>query len=108
MKTLPSSKSTSKAHRRRHSRELKIHAISLAQKPDIGFRRAADDLGIHESLLRKWAEEMTLHGQDAFPGHGQRSGVEAEMEHLRRENSILKMERDILKKATVFFAKESR
>jgi transposase len=43
----------------------------------------------------------------AFPGHGNLPAVEAELRHLRAENKRLQMERDILKKATAFFAREA-
>ena len=103
-----SSESTGQKPRRKHSKEFKERAVSLARKPDIGFRRAAHDLGIGESLLRKWAGLSATEGSDAFRGHGVRTEQEAKVAALEREIRILREERDILKKATEFFVKERK
>lgn len=94
--------------RRKHTKEFKIEAVRLARQPEIGFAKAARDLGVNESLLRDWAKKQVDEGADAFRGHGNRTTMEAELERLRRQVRVLEMERDILKKATAFFAKESR
>jgi transposase len=104
----PSSDSTGQKNRRKHSKEFKKQAVALARKPDIGFRRAAQDLGIHESLLRTWAELLNSDGAEAFRGHGVRTAQDARIAALERENRILREERDILKKATEFFVKERK
>jgi len=57
-------------------------------------------------LIVRWKRELEAEGVNAFPGHGNRSPVEEELHRLRAENKRLLMERDILKKATAFFAKE--
>ena len=106
--TNPSSDSTGQKLRRKHSKEFKEQAVSLARKPDMGFRRAANDLGISESLLRKWADLSSTEGSEAFRGHGVRTEQEARIAALERENRILREERDILKKATEFFVKERK
>ncbi len=80
----------------------------MAQRADVGFTRAAQDLGIHESLLRSWAKKQSTEGSDAFRGHGRKAALEAEVARLQREVRTLTMERDILKKATAFFAKENQ
>jgi transposase len=59
-------------------------------------------------LLRSWKLKFQEQGDGAFPGAGQRTAIEEEVRQLREENARLKMERDILKKATAFFARESR
>ena len=94
--------------RRKHSKDFKKQAVGLARQADVGFRKAANDLNISESLLRAWDKLFAAEGPEAFRGHGIRTESEAELARLRREIAVLKEERDILKKATVYFAKESR
>jgi transposase len=57
--------------------------------------------------MRKWVKEFGADPQHAFPGHGQMKPEQLEIERLRREVQKLKAERDILKKAAAYFAKES-
>ena len=103
-----SSDPTGQRARRKHSKEFKANAVSLARRADIGFRRAAQDLGISESLLRKWDHQAEAQGQEAFRGHGVRTAQDAKIAALEREVRVLREERDILKKATEFFVKERR
>ena len=105
--TSPTTPRTPKGKRRKHTKEFKQEAVLLARQPDMGFARAAKDLGIHESLLRSWAKAQSTEGADAFRGHGKRAALEAENARLVRENRTLLMERDILKKAAAFFAREN-
>jgi transposase len=105
--TTPTSPRTPKAKRRKHTKEFKQEAVLLARRPDVGFARAAKDLGIHESLLRSWAKAQATEGSDAFRGQGKKAALEAENARLLRLVRTLEMERDILKKATAFFAKEN-
>ena len=58
-------------------------------------------------MLRRWVKEFQEDESEAFRGNGKRSIEQEELRRLREENRRLKMERDILKKATAFFAKES-
>jgi len=90
--------------RRRYDPAFKQDAVKLAKQ--IGFAKAAQDLGVNESNLRNWTREVDLHGSLAFTGQEQREDVVAENRRLREENRVLKMEREILKKATAFFAKD--
>ncbi len=69
--------------------------------------QAARDLDVHENQLRKWVRKFTTDPARAFPGQGQLKPEQVEIERLRREAAKLKAERDILKKAAAFFAKES-
>ena len=105
--TTPPPPRTTKGKRRKHTKEFKQEAVLLARRGDVGFARAAKDLGIHESLLRSWAKAQATEGSDAFRGHGKKAALEAENARLIRENRTLLMERDILKKAAAFFARES-
>ena len=69
--------------------------------------QAARDLDLHENLLRKWAKDFAADPRHAFPGQGQMKPDELEIERLRREVHKLKTERDILKKAAAYFAREA-
>jgi transposase len=62
---------------------------------------------VHVSQLRDWVKKSSDDPQDAFPGHGQMKPEQAEIARLQREVTKLKAERDILKKAAAYFAKES-
>ena len=57
-------------------------------------------------MLRRWIRESTAQNGEVFPGKGRQTGEQEELTRLRKENQQLKMEREILKKATAFFAKE--
>ncbi len=92
--------------RRKFSREFKIEAVKLIRECGVSVARAGRDLGIHENVLRKWAKEFGSYPVQAFPGHGQMKPEQQEIERLRREVNKLRAERDILKKAAAFFAKE--
>ena len=105
--TNPPPPRTTKAKPRMHTKEFKQEAVVLARQADVGFARAAKDLGINESLLRSWAKAQATQGADAFRGQGKKVALEAENARLVRENRTLLMERDILKKAAAFFARES-
>lgn len=94
--------------RRVFSAEYKREALNLVQKQQLSVAEAARRLGINPNLLHRWKAQLASEGEQAFPGSGQQTAQEAELAKLRRENEQLRMERDILKKATVFFAKESR
>ena len=65
------------------------------------------DLDVHVSVLRGWVRADREDPVHAFPGHGQQKPEALELTQLRREVARLKMERDILKKAAAYFAKES-
>jgi transposase len=94
--------------RRQYTKEFKQQAVALARRPDVGFRRAAADLGINEAMLRNWDQRQTREGSDAFRGNGVRTEEAARIAALEREIRTLREERDILKKATEFFVKERR
>jgi transposase len=89
--------------RRRHSEEFKREAVKLLKERGYGMSEAARSLGIHPNLLRAWQQKYS-------PNVSQEGTMpESEAEELRRlreEVRRLRMERDILKKAAVFFANE--
>ena len=93
--------------RRRFDRAFKLEAVRLVRERGVSAAQAARDLDVHENVLRKWVKEFAADPQHAFPGQGVMKPEQQEIERLRREVIRLKAERDILKKATAFFAKES-
>ena len=93
--------------RRTFSREFKLEAVKLVTERGVAVAQAAKDLDVHENVLRKWVRELRDEPQEAFPGNGKQKGQDAEIARLRKEVAKLKMERDILKKAAAYFAKES-
>jgi transposase len=93
--------------RRKFGREFKLEAVKLVRARGVSVAQAARDLDVHENVLRKWVREFGTDPVQAFPGHGQMKPEQQEIERLRREVTKLKAERDILKKAAAFFAKEA-
>lgn len=93
------------ALRRKFSPEFKSEAVRLATQVGISVNSVANDLGVHDSVLRRWIREAVN------PAKARQSGSDAaelakEVARLRRENAKLKMERDIIKKALGYFAKD--
>ena len=93
--------------RRTFSREFKVEAVKLVTERGVAVSQASRDLDVVESVLRRWMRELSADPKDAFPGKGVMKPEQAEIEQLRKEVAKLKMERDILKKAAAYFAKES-
>ena len=94
--------------RKKYTREFKREAARLAEESDRPVDELARELGIHPNTLYKWRRQFLEDGEDAFPGHGKLMPADEEIRRLRRELARVKEERDILKKATQFFAKESK
>ena len=92
--------------RRTFSREFKLAAVKKVIEQGLSYTAVAKDLGIRDNLIRKWKKSFDEDGTSQAAVAGSQS-IEAELKRLREENRQLKMERDILKKATAFFAKES-
>ena len=93
--------------RRKFTREFKLEAVKLVRERGVTLAQAARDLGVHGNVLRRWVREYAADTQRAFPGQGQMKPDQVELDRLRREVIKLKAERDILKKAAAYFAKES-
>jgi len=94
--------------RKHYSKQFKIDAVKLVTEQGFNVSEAARNLGIHHSSLTRWKRHLESDGNQAFPGKGNLSAEKEELSRLRKENKRLRMERDILKKATAFFAKESQ
>ena len=84
--------------------EFKIEAVQLVQQGERTVSRIASDLGVSEQTLRNWVKRIEI---DTGVRAGLTTAEGDELRRLRRENRILTQERDILKKAAAFFARES-
>lgn len=85
--------------RRQYTREFKLEATRLYETSGKSVRQIELDLGITAGLLNKWRAQQRHNGRQAFVGSGHQTELEAELRRLKRENEILRQERDILKKA---------
>ena len=92
--------------RRSFTREFKLEAVRLVRERGDSAAQAARDLGIGQNLMGRWVREGAADKSQAFPGRGQMKPDDAEVARLKRELAKTKAERDILKKAIGFFAKE--
>ena len=99
------SKKAGKA-RRQYTKEFKQQAVDLSDQ--IGVQATAEKLGISRSQLYAWRSSALHECGEAFRGHGRQTALETENARLQRELKQAKMEVEILKKATAFFAKESK
>ena len=97
-----------KKARRLYTKEFKREAVNLVTDQGYEVGEAATNLGIHQSLLRRWKKQLEKEGSYAFPGKGHMTPEKEELHRLRKEVKQLRMEREILKKAAAFFAKESK
>jgi transposase len=93
--------------RRTYTREFKVEAVKLITEKGYSVAEAARSLGLHENLIRSWKQAFQDQGIQAFPGQGNLSPFEEENRRLHAENKRLLAERDILKKAAAFFAREA-
>ena len=96
------------AARKKYTKEFKLDAVSLVT--DQGYTRteAGRSLGINANLLGRWVKELESDEGQAFRGNGKLTPELEEIRKLKGEVKRLQMERDILKKATVFFAAETK
>jgi transposase len=94
--------------RKKYSKEYKLDAINLVLEQGYKRTEAARSLEINPTMLGRWIKEHQQDDGHAFRGNGKLTPEQAELRQLREENKRLKMEKEILKKATVFFAKEMK
>ena len=92
--------------RRSYTPEYKNEAVRLITDEGQRIAEVARNLGINTTMLGRWKCEAQE--EDAFPGKGRMKPMEEELRWFRRENRQLKMDREILKKAAAFFARETR
>lgn len=92
----------SKGTRKRYTREFKEEAVKLVTAQGYRVAEAARNLGVDVNTLGRWKREVE--GGSGLPV---RADTQSELARLRKENKRLRMEREILKKAAAFFARES-
>lgn len=92
--------------RKFHSSDFKRDAVKLALTSGLPRQQAALDLGIGKSTLGKWIATYRRDQLDSIEPVETDNSLQEELRKLRRENKILKEERDLLKKATAFFASQ--
>ncbi len=95
-----------KKKRKKYTQEFKEEAVKLITEQGYQITEAGRNLGVNVNLLGRWKREIEG-GREDGPGLKGGSAIQAELSRLRKENKRLKMEREILKKAAVFFAKET-
>lgn len=95
-----------KKTRKAYTMEFKREAVKLV-RGGLTASEVARDLGLASNLVGRWVREDRADPHQAFPGQGKLKVDEAEVDRLRKEVAKLKAERDLLKKATAYFAKES-
>ena len=95
-----------KKKRNRYTQEFKEEAVKLITDQGYKISEAARNLGIDSNMLGRWKRELEDGGKGVSDSQGG-AVMQAELNRLRKENKRLKMEREILKKAAAFFAKET-
>lgn len=94
--------------RKTFTKEFKLEAVRLLEKGNKPAADLARELGVRRNQLYKWQEQLSVKGETAFPGKGRRTAnKDNEIARLKKELEYVKEERDILKKAAVYFARES-
>ena len=93
--------------RKKYTKEFKLDAVRLVTNHGYKCSEAARNLGINANMLNRWVQEYRNSDEEAFRGNGKLTAEQEELRRLRDENRRLKLEREILKKAAAFFAKES-
>jgi transposase len=95
------------SRRGRYPKEFKVEAVRLLNESDRPTAEISRELGVKRSLLYRWRDEINKKGDKAFEGSGRPTVEEmSEVSRLRRELQEVKEERDILKKAAAYFARD--
>ncbi len=92
--------------RKQYSSEFKHEAVRLVTEGGLSMAQVSRDLGLNDNLVSRWKKESQRNGQQAFPGQGHPQ--DEELARLRRENEVLRQEREILKKAISIFSQPGR
>lgn len=93
--------------RKQYTKEFKLDAVSLVTAQGYSRAEAARRLGVNANMLSRWLNEAQSNDQ-TFRGKGKQTAEQEEIAKLRAEIKRLEMEKEILKKAAVFFAKETK
>ena len=94
------------SRRKRYSAEFKREALRRANEPGVTDVLVAEELGINARQLRRWRDAVNRDGNAAFPGQGK--SRDEEITQLKRKLAKVEQERDFLKEAAAYFAKESK
>lgn len=92
--------------RRQFSAEFKREAVQAAKKPGSSVARVAKELELSDSVLRRWIRQFGSGRWEAAPGKELKATSTQELERVKRELNRVRMERDILKKALAYLAKD--
>ena len=93
--------------RKAYTPEFKLQAVAMITQQKLSVAEVARRLGVTENRLHDWKKALATKGADAFPGSGHLTPQEEEIRKLRADVKRLEAERDILKKATAFFAAQT-
>src|SRR4051794_23298664 len=93
--------------RKSYTPAFKLQAVQMITEQKLAVAEVARRLGVGENLLHSWKKAVLENGAGAFPGSGHLTPIEEENQRLRAEVKRLQAERDILKKATAFFAAQT-
>ena len=100
------SKEQKKRVRRTHTREFKADTVKLVRSGGRNASQVARELGLADSFVRTWVAQAEVDAGGG-PADALTTAEKEELSHLRREVKVLRMEREILKQAATFLAKES-
>ena len=87
-----------------YSKEFKVSTIRMMESKGMSAKEVEESLGIPAHTIRQWRRQITAEGPESFTGKGRMNEKDAEIARLKLENRRLLAEREILKKAAVFFA----
>lgn len=90
--------------RKRYTEEFKVEAVNLVKESGLSIGQVASDLGIGLSTLNKW---LQIHRRKESDSNALSENELIELKRLRKENRILRLERDLLKKTALYFAKDT-
>jgi len=94
------------SQRKRYPKQFKEEALRLANQEGVSLTQVAQDLGLDASMLRRWRKEAITEASNSFRGQG--FARDEELARLKRELGRVKRERDFLRDAAAYFAKESK
>lgn len=92
--------------RRKYSAEFKREAVAMANQPEVSKAQIGRELGLSPTMIARWARELGESGAQAFGGQGK--ACDEEMVALKRELGRVKKERDFLREAATFFARDRK
>ncbi len=94
--------------RKTYTREFKLEALHLVETSGKPIAQVERELGLSKGLMHHWKRQLSQDGAEAFPGKGRLKAQDEFIRQLRRDNEILRQERDILKKAVAIFSHPSK